>query len=58
MFNIMIVEDDTNQRKLMQTVLEQYGYNVIINSMFRMMRKEKILHSLGQKKLRFLGPTK
>ena len=29
MFNIMIVEDDTNQRKLMQTVLEQYGYNVI-----------------------------
>ena len=30
MFNIMIVEDDANQRKLMQTVLEQYGYNVII----------------------------
>ena len=29
MFNIMIVEDDTNQRKLMATVLEQYGYNVI-----------------------------
>lgn len=29
MFNIMIVEDDSNQRKLMQTVLEQYGYNVI-----------------------------
>ena len=29
MFSIMIVEDDTNQRKLMQTVLEQYGYNVI-----------------------------
>ena len=25
----MIVEDDTNQRKLMATVLEQYGYNVI-----------------------------
>lgn len=32
MFNIMIVEDDTNQRKLMQTVLEQYGYNVILAS--------------------------
>ena len=29
MFNIMIVEDDTNKRKLMATVLEQYGYNVI-----------------------------
>ena len=29
MFNIMIVEDDVNQRKLMSTVLEQYGYNVI-----------------------------
>lgn len=29
MFNIMIVEDDANQRKLMSTVLEQYGYNVI-----------------------------
>ena len=29
MFNIMIVEDDTNQRKLMSAVLEQYGYNVI-----------------------------
>ena len=28
MFNIMIVEDDANQRKLMQSVLEQYGYNV------------------------------
>jgi DNA-binding response OmpR family regulator len=28
MFNIMIVEDDANQRKLMGTVLEQYGYNV------------------------------
>ncbi len=28
MFNIMIVEDDTNQRKLMAAVLEQYGYNV------------------------------
>jgi DNA-binding response OmpR family regulator len=25
----MIVEDDVNQRKLMGTVLEQYGYNVI-----------------------------
>lgn len=32
MFNIMIVEDDVNQRKLMQTVLEQYGYNVITAS--------------------------
>ena len=32
MFSIMIVEDDTNQRKLMQTVLEQYGYNVILAS--------------------------
>ena len=32
MFNIMIVEDDTNQRRLMQTVLEQYGYNVILAS--------------------------
>lgn len=29
MFNIMIVEDDSNQRKLMAAVLEQYGYNVI-----------------------------
>ena len=29
MFNIMIVEDDANQRKLMATVLEQYGYNVL-----------------------------
>ena len=29
MFNIMIVEDEVNQRKLMSTVLEQYGYNVI-----------------------------
>ena len=28
MFNIMIVEDDVNQRKLMAAVLEQYGYNV------------------------------
>ena len=25
----MIVEDDANQRKLMATVLEQYGYNVL-----------------------------
>ena len=32
MFNIMIVEDDVNQRKLMQTVLEQYGYNVVTAS--------------------------
>ena len=30
MFNIMIVEDDANQRKLMATVLEQYGYTVIV----------------------------
>ena len=29
MFNIMIVEDEVNQRKLMSAVLEQYGYNVI-----------------------------
>ena len=29
MFNIMIVEDDANQRKLMAAVLEQYGYNVL-----------------------------
>ena len=29
MFNIMIVEDDVNQRKLMSTVLGQYGYTVI-----------------------------
>ncbi len=29
MFNIMIVEDDANQRKLMSTVLSQYGYNVL-----------------------------
>lgn len=29
MFNIMIVEDDANQRKLMATALEQYGYNVV-----------------------------
>ena len=28
MFNIMVVEDDSNQRRLMATVLEQYGYNV------------------------------
>ena len=26
MFNIMVVEDDNNSRKLMCTVLEQYGY--------------------------------
>ena len=30
MFNIMIVEDDVNQRKLMSTVLEQYGYEVLL----------------------------
>ena len=30
MFNIMIVEDDLNQRKLMQRVLEQFGYNVTL----------------------------
>ncbi len=29
MFNIMVVEDDANQRKLISTVLEQYGYNVV-----------------------------
>lgn len=29
MFNIMIVEDDANQRRLMETVLLQYGYNVV-----------------------------
>ncbi len=29
MFNILVVEDDTNSRKLMCTVLEQYGYNAI-----------------------------
>ena len=29
MFNIMVVEDDANQRKLMTTVLEQYGYTVV-----------------------------
>ena len=28
MFNIMIVEDDQNQRKLKSNILEQYGYNV------------------------------
>lgn len=28
MFNIMIVEDDINQRNLMATVLKQYGYTV------------------------------
>ena len=28
MFNVMVVEDDQNQRKLMTGVLEQYGYNV------------------------------
>ena len=27
MFNIMVVEDDVNARKLMCTVLEQYGYS-------------------------------
>ncbi len=30
MFNIMIVEDDLNQRKLMQGILEQYGYTVTV----------------------------
>lgn len=29
MFNIMVVEDNTNSRKLMCTVLEQYGYVTI-----------------------------
>ncbi len=28
MFNILVVEDDTNARRLMCKVLEQYGYNV------------------------------
>ncbi len=32
MFNIMIVEDDINQRKLMKSVLEQYGYTVTVAS--------------------------
>jgi len=32
MFNIMIVEDDFNQRRLMQSVLEQYGYTVTLAS--------------------------
>jgi DNA-binding response OmpR family regulator len=30
MFNILIVEDDLNQRKLMQRVLEQFGYTVTL----------------------------
>ncbi len=29
MFNIMVVEDDPNSRRLMCTVLEQYGYTAI-----------------------------
>ena len=29
MFNILVVEDDRNSRKLMCTVLEQYGYNAL-----------------------------
>ena len=29
MFNVMVVEDDTNSRKLMCTVLEQYGYTTV-----------------------------
>lgn len=29
MFNILVVEDDTNSRRLMCTVLEQYGYNAV-----------------------------
>lgn len=29
MFQIMVVEDDTNTRKLMETVLRQHGYNPI-----------------------------
>ena len=32
MFNIMVVEDDANQRKLMSTVLSQHGYNVVCAS--------------------------
>ena len=30
MFNILIVEDDLNQRKLMQRVLERFGYTVTL----------------------------
>ena len=30
MFNILIVEDDLSQRKLMQRVLEQFGYTVTL----------------------------
>ncbi len=29
MFNVMVVEDDANSRKLMCTVLEQYGYTTL-----------------------------
>ena len=29
MFNILVVEDDKNSRRLMCTVLEQYGYTAI-----------------------------
>lgn len=29
MFNIMVVEDDNNTRRLMCTVLERYGYHPI-----------------------------
>ena len=29
MFNILVVEDDFNTRRLMCTVLERYGYNSI-----------------------------
>ena len=32
MFNIMIVEDNANQRKLMSAVLSQYGYTVVAAS--------------------------
>ena len=32
MFNIMVVEDDANQRKLMSTVLSQHGYNAVCAS--------------------------
>ena len=29
MFNIMVVEDDANTRRLMCTVLERYGFHAI-----------------------------
>ena len=30
MFQIMVVEDDTNTRRLMETVLKQHGYQPIL----------------------------